>query len=579
MTVTASGAITFSDIMNEFNPGGGQSNIKLGDYISRYPDNFGGIQEEAIYVTWDGYRFVFNGSAPSFATTAYAWPGKLRLNFLLNSSCTVPFYLATTANTTGANLVSSGVSNNGAVWSTSGDYYGSGYIHVKCDLSTAAGGTSEELDTKVVYINTNVQQTLGSGGANLTVQLSSFPDTNRLVTVNRPYCDYTFNASYSGGGENVKVNSGAQVGPGTNSPTRIPGIIKTGTSITYTGTCGNCPDIYAGGSAPVLHFLYFYPVTYSGTGLAQGWSTGNWFGFNVYPYSGSGGNYISGGPTSSGSRPNTGAGFADYCRIGSMGIDSVLGTSGPASSGWSISAGGSGSTLELTLTNNSGTDCVYNPYFHSSCPSSDDKRPFYAFWTNTANTGANYSNNYNWGSSWNFQRVGANTNPVVQFDRVATNGSATGGYGLSLYGGESYNRANVITMISNYNNNAGGVTTGVSSTYPGTQLGSNTGVYYSGYIGYPYAYANYPSTGQIRFRSRNGLGGAYNATSSPSGAFYTFQRATGWDSDIGASNQTATATYSTGTSDESDNAAVRVWKRNLEMSDYYGTRNLGTDGG
>ena len=35
MTVTASGAITFSNIMNEFNPGGGQSNIKLGDYLGR----------------------------------------------------------------------------------------------------------------------------------------------------------------------------------------------------------------------------------------------------------------------------------------------------------------------------------------------------------------------------------------------------------------------------------------------------------------------------------------------------------------------------------------------------------------
>ena len=33
MTVTGSGAITFSNIMNEFNSGGGQSNIKLGDYI------------------------------------------------------------------------------------------------------------------------------------------------------------------------------------------------------------------------------------------------------------------------------------------------------------------------------------------------------------------------------------------------------------------------------------------------------------------------------------------------------------------------------------------------------------------
>ena len=577
MTVTASGAITFSDIMNEFNSGGGQSNIKLGDYVARYPDNFGGIQEEAIYVAWDGYRFLLNGNAPVSTGTYLVFQGKLRLNFLLNSSCTVPFYIATTANTTGSNLVSSGVSNNGATWTTSGNYYGSGYVHVICDLSTAAGGTSEDIATKTVYINTNVQQTAGSGGANVDWQISSFPDTNRLVTLNRPYCDYTFNASYSGGGENVKVNSGAQVGPGQNSPQRIPGIIKTGTSITYTGTCGNCPDIYAGGSAPYLYFGYFYPVTYSGTGLAQGWSTGNYLGFTVYPYSGSGGNYISGGPTSSGSRPNTGAGFADYCRIGSMAIDSTFGTG--SSSGWSLSAGGSGSTLEITITNNSGTDYVMNSVPHANCPSSDDKRPFWAGWTNTANTGANYTTSYNWGSGWNFQRVGANTYPVVQFDRDFTNGNPASGYTLACYGGESYNRANVITMLSNFNNTAGGITTGVSATYPGTQLGSSTGVYWSGYQEYPYAYANYPSTGQIRFRSRNGIGGTYKATSNPAGAFYTIQKETGWDSQIGSSNMTATATYSTGTSSLSDNAAVSRFKRNMAMSSYYGTRNLGTDGG
>ena len=54
MTVKASGAITFSDIMNEFNSGGGQSNIKMGDYIARYPDIFGGIQEDVIVIAWNG---------------------------------------------------------------------------------------------------------------------------------------------------------------------------------------------------------------------------------------------------------------------------------------------------------------------------------------------------------------------------------------------------------------------------------------------------------------------------------------------------------------------------------------------
>ena len=138
MTVTASGAITFSDIMNEFNSGGGQSNIKMGDYIARYPDNFGGIQEDVIVIAWNGSSFTFAGTAPTITPFSYfARPGKLRLRFLLNSSVNVPFYVATTANTTGSDLAS-GVTNNGATYSSSGNYSYAGYTHVICDLDTAA---------------------------------------------------------------------------------------------------------------------------------------------------------------------------------------------------------------------------------------------------------------------------------------------------------------------------------------------------------------------------------------------------------------------------------------------------------
>ena len=92
MTVTASGTITFSDIMNEFNSGGGQSNIKLGDYIARYPDNFGGIQEDITFVNWTGTHFQINGTSGSFFPYSYfVRPGKLRVRFLLQSSVNVPF--------------------------------------------------------------------------------------------------------------------------------------------------------------------------------------------------------------------------------------------------------------------------------------------------------------------------------------------------------------------------------------------------------------------------------------------------------------------------------------------------------
>ena len=53
----------------------------------------------------------------------------------------------------------------------------------------------------------------------------------------------------------------------------------------------------------------------------------------------------------------------------------------------------------------------------------------------------------------------------------------------------------------------------------------------------------------------------------------------GWDSALGGSDETATATYSTGTTGLEDNAAVKLSKQNLKLSHYYGTKNLGTDGG
>ena len=71
MTVTGSGAITFSNIMNEFNPSGGQSNIKLGDYAARAPDDFGGTITRDINVGWDGTRFTFDGTAGATTSSTF----------------------------------------------------------------------------------------------------------------------------------------------------------------------------------------------------------------------------------------------------------------------------------------------------------------------------------------------------------------------------------------------------------------------------------------------------------------------------------------------------------------------------
>ena len=67
-----------SDIMNEFNSGGGQSNIRLGDYILRKPDDFGGTITRDVVVGWDGSRFTFDGAGASGMST-FLWRKEKRL--------------------------------------------------------------------------------------------------------------------------------------------------------------------------------------------------------------------------------------------------------------------------------------------------------------------------------------------------------------------------------------------------------------------------------------------------------------------------------------------------------------------
>ena len=45
--------------MNEFNPSGGQSNIRLGDYTARNPDDFGGVitMDILVHLGWNKIYF------------------------------------------------------------------------------------------------------------------------------------------------------------------------------------------------------------------------------------------------------------------------------------------------------------------------------------------------------------------------------------------------------------------------------------------------------------------------------------------------------------------------------------------
>lgn len=574
MTVTASGAISFSDIMNEFNSGGGQSNIKLGDYIARYPDNFGGIQEDITFVNWTGTHFQINGTSGSFFPYSYfVRPGKLRVRFLLQSSVNVPFYVATTANTTGSDLAS-GVLNNGAVYDTSSTYHGGGYTHVIVDVSTAAGGTSELVTTKIFYLNTNAQQTVS--GSNYTPVISSFPDNNRLVTYNRPFCDVTLNASYSGGSESGKVSGGAQLTTSV-SPQRVNGMIPAGQSLTAQMTVSAYPSVAPGGVAPAAYIGFLYPVTFTGPvgNLGGGWTTGSSGYFGIYPYTGSGNGYINGGPTSAGNIPNTASGVGQYLRSGNSNVVNQVYGSIPSTSSFSVSMGGSGSTVSCTVTNNTSDWWYWVPFYQPN--GTARYQPFY---TNYFDSSSNpqFTLQTNWGGTGTTQRFGQNTRPNIRFARANESGVNVGDYTFTVYMPASANRATVTSTYSNLINTAGNP--GFSSNLPpGGSAGSGTGSLYAANQYFPYIYDNYPSTGTMRFRSRTFKGGTYSATSSPLGVFSVSDLTPGWDSALGGSDETATATYSTGTTGLEDNAAVKLSKQNLKLSHYYGTKNLGTDGG
>ena len=572
MTVTASGQITLSNIMNEFNSGGGQSNIRLGDYIARKPDDFGGTITRDILVGWDGTRFTFDGVGPTTLTSFFMAQGKETIQFRLNSSVNVPFYVATTQNTTGSNLAS-GVTNNGAVHSASGGAYSNGtFTFVTVDLNTAAGGTAELVlganfsNNKAIFINTNTQQTFS--GNDVGARFVSLPDTNRFVTANLPYLDITLNSGWSGGNE-------ATYNQQTPNSGNYGTIIKNGSSVVLRRTMDVFPiGGQTGGFAPTLFSPYLYPITYNGTGLGQGFQTGNGGYLQCYAYSGSGNNYISGGPNSAGGRGNNGQGWADYFRIGTQ---SWTGSQGISTSGWGYSATNSGANLAVTITNNTGQDYAMFDYNNSTM---GQRIPFNA---NGVDVNGNtlFLANISYGSNSAYDIQNQNARYNISWNQNRYDGTNLGTTGFSLYDEANTNRAAAVANISQAINDLG---FGGSTTYPGVDIGSGNGTTYY----YLDAYPNYPSAGTVRIRRVSSFtfygitGGQFLANSSGNPDVESFFRGyyAGPSSGRGCSNITGSNSYSTGTTTQSEgNGSVPLGKYNVEMSDYYGTRNLGSDGG
>ena len=556
--------------MNEFNSSGGQSNIRLGDYIQRYPDqagtDSGGACRQQIvwYVTWNGSQLIFDGSAPSTDSSFFFWPGKVRISLALNNSVTVPVYIATTKNTSGSDLCSSGVLNNGSNYNASSNYHSGSYTYIHIDVDTAAGGSQEYTlgvaPTKKFYINTNTQQV--KSGVNVSQYVLSLVDTNRLVTRNISYADYAFPSALAGGSEDTKSTSNY-----TTSSAVQPGILKNGDSITIYATCDALPNARSSGTAVYPYVGWLAPITWTGTGYAQNFTTGTGGYFGWDTWGGSGTNYING----SGAQSNTGTGVANVCRNGPANPTAYYnGLSGV--SGITTSWGGSGASLSCTINNNTGTDYAYYTTWYNSNSSTYNNFNM-QFQDNSNNTQTTYTLGSNWSSGNTTEKYEQNFYPGTNIGRDNQSGADQGNLALGYYSTGSVNRATVISRFLELLNIAGGPNT--SATYPGINLGASTRTYIS------YASAFEPTTGTLRIKPNNityqfkaPTGGAAAFENADVTPYYTAGVA------IGSTNFTPTITYATAqTTAEQDNAAVKQGKINIKMSQYYGTRNLGTDGG
>lgn len=562
MTITTSGAITFSDIMNEFNPSGGQSNIKLGDYNSRLPDQPDGVRL-SYYVTvgWNGTSFTFFGSAPSTIGSFFIVPSKNRIVFRLDNTVTVPFYVATTKNETGSNLAS-GVTNNGAVYNTGSSYHSSYFNQtlVYVDIDTAAGGsqtsiTPNEVPTKFFYVNTNTQMT--NGGNDVAQRFLSINRDSGYVTRNIPYVDFSFSSSFSSG--NITTQVGLQPMSGY---TKLPGVLFNGQSTQLNETVDALVNPVSSGTIVFVYGPYLYPITWARSPkgyINGGYTTGpqGSFGWNTY----SGTNFI-GGPGLS----NTATNVATVIDNGPDAPTNFYGAFSSAS-GWSTSWTRSGSNVTLNLTNNTGSDYMIYPYGQPGSTTLG----FDVQWA-TGPGAFSYSRNISgWGNFYSATRNGINYQAQAIITTASQTGTPGGNFNFIQSCANNDNRAGVIDQFKTYINTAS-PSTPTASAYldPGGNNLPSTGTTW------PNLRAQEPTTGTLRIRDNFSL---RNLT----GTTWT-QIAAGqymYDVPLGGSNNTVTRSNqgTVFTDAKNDNWQVPFANRNMSLTDYYGCKNLGTDGG
>ena len=239
------------------------------------------------------------------------------------------------------------------------------------------------------------------------------------------------------------------------------------------------------------------------------------------------------------------------------GADSPHGTSG-----WSASWGGSGSTLECTITNSTGNNYLYTNY------TGTQSLPLVIVYTDSGSSIRYTSSDAGWGSNFLTEKYGQNLYSQLSVPITNAVGGSGGTTHFYAYHSATTNRATVITELLELINTAGG--SSASTTYPGVNPGSSTGTLWYSYK------ARESATGTIRI-SYNSIGGGFTGT------YLNADATWGTNVGIGATDYLPTITNSTATRGDApyntNNADIGSNRQNVELSSYYGGRNLGVTGG
>ncbi len=573
MTLQTSGAISFSDLKNEY--GGASTNISLGNYASKF-EHHGAGAHIVYYISWTGYHLRFNGvniadSGNSTDIVFYGITNDTSITFMLDSSVTVPVYLRTTPGTDNTNLITTGVSNNGSTYNTSSAYHDGTYtqIHV-ADAGAALGNDGVDIanggtTNNGIFIMTNQVQTNSASDSTVAYNIIQVdPSTNRNVIARTPTADLAFPSALSGGSEDSLVGGGTYFSLGSSSE---PGLVRSGKSITLRHTCAALsPGPVSGNfNAVIAARLYAYPVTMNDSnnhshGANYGTPTlGNiYFDKAINPFPG---------------WTNNASSMAAFYAAQ---LPTSPSSSSVTNSSWSASWSSSGNDLLCTLTNNTGTDAYFIDIAHSN---SSQYLPWILTWPGS-DFNYYYTNQANQCSNGQSQRYGQNLYSKIVHTLVDAGGTTIGNFTFLGYHTSGANRAAVMAdLLQLYNEYDGFSVNGADYRDEGINVGNGYGLFNRLYG----IRASEPTTGTLRCHYRTGAntyyGGKITTVYSEYHTGNTFQGPTfGTTSAQGSTNVSPTITYdgvydghgSLDARTKASNFFVSTMKYQMRMSEYYG---------